>query len=139
MNWKQAFSIGVIAPGMWDGKGEPVAYLYNGVRLPKLPEWDRNTYPYAVFLVGNISGTVSLYILSAVEYAVNSRGVWSVTIPIGTPIATVAEGATRWSDFSELTYATEPYVGNIDWANFDVLNEDGTVFLAASDPIPVYE
>ena len=22
-------------------------YLYNGVELPELPEWDKNTYPYA--------------------------------------------------------------------------------------------
>ena len=27
---------------------EPVAYLYNGVRLPALPEWDREKYPFAV-------------------------------------------------------------------------------------------
>lgn len=27
---------------------EPVAYLYNGVILPALPEWDRETYPYLV-------------------------------------------------------------------------------------------
>ena len=30
---------------------QPVAYLYNGVRLPKLPEWDRETYPYATISV----------------------------------------------------------------------------------------
>lgn len=23
-------------------------YLYNGVKLPALPEWDKETYPYAV-------------------------------------------------------------------------------------------
>ena len=27
--------------------------------------------------------------------------------------------------------------GDILWSNFDVLNEDGSVYLAASDPIPV--
>ena len=29
----------------------PVAYLYNGIRLPALPEWDRGVYPYA-YIVG---------------------------------------------------------------------------------------
>ena len=25
------------------------------------------------------------------------------------------------------------------WANYDIFNEDGSVYLAASDPIPIYE
>ena len=25
-------------------------YVYNGTELPKLPEWDKSTYPYAVIV-----------------------------------------------------------------------------------------
>ena len=28
---------------------------------------------------------------------------------------------------------------NLIWANFDVINADGSVFLHASEPVPVYE
>ena len=28
---------------------------------------------------------------------------------------------------------------NIKWANFDILNEDGTLYFAGSEPIPIYE
>ncbi|MBR5862186.1 MAG: hypothetical protein IKZ08_02550 [Bacteroidales bacterium] len=33
-------------------KKEPIAYLYNGVQLPKLPEWDKEQYPYAAVYYG---------------------------------------------------------------------------------------
>lgn len=43
MNWKQAFSIGVIAPGLWDGKGEQWETLYEmvGVYVGHDLFWDK--------------------------------------------------------------------------------------------------
>ena len=132
---------------------EPVAYLYNGVRLPKLPEWDRETYPYAVIYGtesnGNLVYALDVYSTplrlttkssGSVYLGVNSSGeYWGVSM-YGYP----------WSDEPRNTF--ENYGGrmisgtdsgsmqyDIVWANSDVLNEDGSVYLAASDPIPVYE
>ena len=112
---------------------EPVAYLYNGVRLPALPEWDRETYPYAVII-----GEGYLWVTSV--------------------IPTVGYGATDISGKHEVYSAQDgKYVktsegdkaNNINalpiWGSVDIYYDDyvpdagGTVFLAASDPIPVYE
>ena len=69
-------------------------FLYNGVKLPALPEWDKEKYPYAAMNLGANYGV--LYLL---------------------------DNALMAKQFQ--------------WANFDILNEDGTLYLAASDPVPV--
>lgn len=109
-------------------KREPVAYLYNGVRLPGLPEWDRETYPYAVIVQNNLSGD---YFLMADDetFAANADG---DTIRPITGVAYAIENGEWVSS-----------VGRINckaiWANHDILNPDGSVYLAASEPVPVYE
>ena len=52
------------------GKREPVAYLYNGVRLSKLPEWDEEKYPHLVLFIGksSIDGSI-LYVADALAEA----------------------------------------------------------------------
>jgi hypothetical protein len=37
----------------------PIAYLYNGVQLPPLPEWDREKYPYAVIVADDYQTALS--------------------------------------------------------------------------------
>ena len=34
---------------------------------------------------------------------------------------------------------TKYAVSGSSWANYDILNEDGSIYLSASDPIPIYE
>lgn len=132
MNWKQAFSLGLLAPGEWGGRGEPVAYLYNGVRLPKLPETD---LPYKV--IGHNSGGV--YRLYAAEAAAYSD--ITVMIPVPCLYWYRRDGKNSWTFGGEITNASGAYfhAENCDWANHDILNNDGSVFLPASDPVPVYE
>lgn len=48
MNWKQAFALGLIAPGIM--KSKPVVNLYCGYKLPELNIWNKTTHPYAVIL-----------------------------------------------------------------------------------------
>lgn len=123
---------------------EPVAYLYNGVRLPKLPEWDKETYPYAWIYQAISSGTYYLRISDTPvvrrlypDYGTasfyssgtgcrfnNTNGKWEqFDIEWGEPFDNY---------FPESRYLTI-------WVNQDMLNSDGTVYLAASAPIPVYE
>lgn len=114
-------------------------YLYNGVRLPELPEWDREKYPYA--LIGaypnedgyGISG--NLYLTSKVEFGYNKYNVWSIATEYIFPFDANSDYPTEWQPGRE--YSGSPGVNVIDWANFDLLDEDGSVYLAASEPVPV--
>ena len=112
---------------------KPVAYLYNGVQYPPLPEWDKKTHPY-VFIGHNFIMTPILYVASEITHGYDDSGIWVV---YGVRIATYDRTANAWTESD----GAESYqnVSRIDWANFDVLNSDGSVYLAASDPIPVYE
>lgn len=124
---------------------KPVAYLYNGVELPPLPEWDKETYPYAFISHRKSDGVYELYACSR--------------IPTHSPV-TEGDGIVVWypaqlylctddkSWVFKTQYSEELMEGNkvfvLDirkdhlWSNVDILNEDGTLCLAASDPIPVY-
>lgn len=133
--------------------GDSVTY-YDGAVLPPLPEWDKTKYPYA-FIVeyeANVMGahyrTANLYAIPKVEHFKVENGNWCVSIAnymeseifvslSGSATATDYVGKD-WGAFEEKT-ASGVVVSEIDWANFDVLNEDGSVHRAKSDPIPVGE
>lgn len=122
---------------------EPVAYLYNGVRLPKLPEWDREKHPFAYVTFSKTLEDLGfdayhLHVSDTIEYGVNESGNRGIK---GWSIASVNRHTdTNWNvmDISDAS-PSYPYYQNSMWANFDVLNEDGSLYLAASEPIPVYE
>lgn len=123
-------------------------YLYNGVELPALPEWDKETYPYVVMTTMMQGGVV--YGVRIVAYSepmhlvLNNSGVGSdyyLGVVAGNPFLTTGSwylSSDTTPEFTEKTltydylYTKEPH-----WANYDVLNRDGTLYLAASDPIPV--
>lgn len=111
-------------------KKEPVAWLYNGVRLPKLPEWDKETYPYAV-LVEHNSATPYWLAVSTTAF-VNNLGLCQVkgdcrVFPFKNDV---------WGEIETFSGLSIPLPF---WTNTDFLNRDGTLYLAASEPIPVYE
>ena len=111
---------------------EPVSYLYNGVRLPKLPEWDREMYPYAVIL--DTGWLKKLWFGAEVYYSGSAVGVRGGYIDYYC--------TSDMSGWNESTGGTEVLIAvgtNVDWTNFDVLGENGEVVLEASNPIPVYE
>lgn len=107
---------------------KPIAYLYNGVRLPKLPEWDREIYPYAAIAVKSNGDYLFFYKDTAIT--VDANGAPSIT-------STARSYATRtqWTDFVK-DYSSAV---RIVWANSDIYTTDGTLFLASSDPVPTYE
>ena len=121
---------------------EPVAYLYNGVRLPKLPEWDREKYPYAYIWFG--STLKRLYVLSEASHMTmtDSGGNACIGAEAGTTymVANTYVGNATWGSFTSYT-EEEPKVlsSSVGWANYDIRNADGTLYLSASEPIPVYE
>ena len=106
-------------------------YLYNGVELPDINTvWtDKTTYPYAV-LFRYVSGAYCLKIATQpITVGLEGNAV--------NPQYTCRNGET-WSENSTVTL-----LGSIFWANHDVYYSDsleevgGTLYLAASDPIPV--
>ena len=131
---------------------EPIAYSYNGVILPKLPEWDREKYPYVV-IMQSISSTE--YVAQALAAPLYTEDTVSLA---GKPLfhlyydeshflQSAIDETGIWKKWYELpsSYLTHrlEYDGTTEnvlvWANHDILNEDGTLYLAASEAIPVYE
>ena len=107
--------------------------LYNGVELPKLPEWDKTAYPYAY-----ITHTDGLYSFFYEATAKNvGDGGYMLSLSAGR-MYLLKDGA--WE--KKVTYGG----GYLIWSNSDVyygegeaIDEElrGTLYLAASDPIPV--
>ena len=120
---------------------EPVAYLYNGVRLPKLPEWDREKYPYAVLREMVSETTPYAVYYSKQQPTLNSSGkvfICSLAYPGVVTYCDYTDGALAWRS-TNTSLLTSTSVDGVFWTNTDILNEDGSVWLAASDPTPVYE
>ena len=120
-------------------------YLYNGVRLPKLPEWDETVYPYAFIGHSFVNDSWTLYItqdnpvrrendtqngIRIYTYyhpdLLKAFGQWERVI--GNP--------TTGSLFIPTDENGEAVI-EIVWTNTDILNEDGSLYLAASTPVPV--
>ena len=130
---------------------EPVAYLYNGVRLPDIrmvyTDERAEQFPYA--FISKYSDDYKLYAFSYKQvhsspYYDEGGGIY---ISSAGKEAHLDSELSQWvfwwgtgglsgitTERADGTVATE-----IVWANYDILNKDGSVYLAASDPIPVYE
>lgn len=124
---------------------EPVAYLYNGVRLPKLPEWDRETYPYAAIHYMPVNKKYQLTCLSAdAYYGQNSSGGINLYASNGLYSITETTQNTAWTDFEGITgdsaFApiSDSSIRTLIWTNFTA-EYNGTTYMTASEPIPVYE
>lgn len=124
------------------------AYLYNGVKLPELPEWDRVAYPYVG--ITHVVGT-SRYRLSVVSAdAYYFRGAsgnlffggtndapvpgcsWTYTADIG-DWELVGEH-DNWNLSVEGTTVITAH--NPIWSNFN-MEYEGTLYMEASDPVPL--
>ena len=119
-----------------------MACLYNGVRLPGLPkEWNPVTHPFACIRQTASLNGYWLFLLEEIQYTVSVIGNWCFVINPGNSFQyryreSFAEFA--WEQMEG--YDTDMVIGSWEyWANFDLLNEDGSVYVSASDPIPVYE
>jgi hypothetical protein len=136
-----------------------VAYLYNGVRLPKLPEWYKEKYPYAcISRYTNDTGETEFYRLCLYDKEGVLQRAWS-TYDLTAPKGTTYEGYyiyetgdpdawTYWALQSggptnnPGTYIIPVKDAGWDfvWSNIDLYNEDGSfAYSGGPDPVPVYE
>jgi hypothetical protein len=111
-------------------------YLYNGVKLPALPEWDKESYPYAVIGIRHYTD-ISLYTFVASDapitaYEDTGKTVWKLSYPVAYQITT--DNPNVWTS-TTLSSVTLEYI----WSNHDIYGyTDNTIIVhAASDPVPV--
>ena len=121
-----------------------VGYSYNGTKLPELPTWDKTAYPYAYIGYKTMSlGTTTwnryyLYV-STQPFFVKPSG-YTGTKEDGHAVVYMTQlDMTLWKDWDAYETNSESLCRDPTWANYDMFNEDGTLFLSASDPVPVYE
>ena len=164
---KSSFMLGWLTGRMIAGQRSrnttPIAYLYNGVQLPALPEWDKETYPYAYIchtsILGNYKYTLTpsqkMFVAHDPAY---SEDDWSLLSHGNYLTATAKETDTVWSSFEEhipnnvvgtveVNGETVPYskrICNYDsdyvfWSNHSFNGPNGAEWITASDPVPVYE
>lgn len=113
-------------------------YLYNGVELPELPVVDG--YPYALIRQQNADIADSNYYflnLSTKEYFVNgTQGTSAGSVRL---YRCLVNGGTEWEYLREEnpSYWLAGPFGTAIWTSHKIYNEDGTLYLAASDPVPV--
>lgn len=119
-------------------------YSYNGMILGALPpDWDKETYPYAFIRIYEKTRYI-FYAYPSLPTATepDSNG-YTLIWEKGTGYQTTEcyPSLSLW--WEDIKSGTATVVGyrfkheEIIWANFDVLNEDGTLYLAASEPVPV--
>lgn len=125
---------------------DPAAYyLYNGVRLPALPEWDKETYPYAAIVYAGKDTPISMCALMPSSPVYNSSEnmlVWGESSPLIVFDPTGVSGSVyeEWTQVGTGVSLILESPSYVLWSNADILNAtDSTVYLAASDPVPVYE
>lgn len=153
----------IFTAAVW-GCDAGMKFTYNGIALPPLPEWDREAYPYA-YITQQLDYPPALF---AILYAVDRPGYldtgshklhsldsaggdatiqyckWVVALNedaadalqnLGRPgiTTTVWMPEAGGETSSGLSMIHGPY-----WTNAELLDQDGNVFLAASDPVPVW-
>ena len=122
---------------------QPVAYLYNGVKLPALPKVEG--YPYAI--IRSFPHYQYAYLSIAPEYVFTTDwlGISAVVrFPKGLISYLVRwdgdDGLpSEWSEEAVISNSSDTNLEAISWSNFDIYTPSGDLYLAASDPIPVYE
>ena len=151
-SWLTGFALGFSVKPLPLSTGKtPIAYSYNGTVLPKLPEWDKTVYPYAV--IDPWSDGTRIYMFTAdyetIAFSVGPYVEMSIEAPV---LRCIYDAETdTWGESESVENGVLVGVAGLPtcavWSNFDVaVTESGTdeypvgmVVLAASDPIPVYE
>lgn len=127
-------------------------YAYNGIVLPALPEWDKETYPYASIFYNGTD-----YILYVTKDQIAQT--WFFGHEVYTKLSSsgfycnefICTGKSQWSKTEETWYAFYGYDEDVTliWADYDVMdhcddrrgtvNEPLGTYMYASSPVPFYE
>jgi len=132
------FSMGQAVRRAVAARREATMYSYNGVVLPKLP----SVVGYEYMVLSGYERNQTLYCWKSKPPTVlHDNGYDYIDTSKDDPFMKATfwgeEDAETWTDFGE-SYGNFP-LSTILWANFDVYTSDGALYLAKSDPVPVYE
>jgi hypothetical protein len=121
-------------------------FLYNGVKLPALPEWDKTEYPYAAILRHGGTDTQYRFICSHMAMKTNTS-LSRLTHPDFESITGYAPKLyyretksirTEDSSWGTLTGNGANILGGyVLWTNFDMKDNNGDLRMARTTPIPV--
>ena len=123
--------------------GESVTY-YNGVVAPNIntvyTDELKEEYPYEFIVWNTLSYRYFFYALKAIEYTTNSGGTRMVKLTTGEYLrCTLSSDKKTWGELSVGTTDGSVQASSAKWASFDVLNEDESIAVIGTDPIPVGE
>lgn len=123
---------------------QPIAFLYNGVRLPPLPEWDKTVYPYAVIQYAIQEpgwGGADVVRFRALKAPWTTDGEYIIPgESVEQFFALYTTSRNEWISISNTPISAEARIDNAIWTSHDIVNSaDGSIYLEATDPIPVYE
>lgn len=119
-------------------------FLYNGVRLPKIPEDVLAEYPYAWIRNNTTTGYYDL-IMSNTPYYYNSSVLYEGAGVEGRPYYRVpissAESATEWTTYGSHSWSSWGLdtARTVLWSNHDIPNgsADATdIYFEGTDPVP---
>lgn len=114
-------------------------HLYNGVELPGLQSL--NLHPYKA-LGFNTQENTYMAAFSTAEFYIDAYGYGRVSADANVIVYIPHPDGTMWAAYDADNYTSGTYffhtsVFSAKWSAFDIMNEDGSVYLAASDPVPV--
>lgn len=129
---------------------QPIAYLYNGVQLPGLPEeWNSDERPYAVIYADTRTNKECLFVskVPLILYDLNGDGNYTFSASGdgwggSLPIKFENEGA-KWVE--GFLFPQHIEASTYIWSNYDIqdlkglVGAAGSVYREGSEPIPVYE
>ena len=155
-SFKEGLALGLTGKPLHLAQSEPVAYLYNGVRLPKLPEWDKTAYPYAVISQLPVDSDVDYELAVYPNPATISDTTWwdgvsntlvqKPSVPVYYYGFNIGDADWRSGTLTNYDVGIVTPVsingGNFPliWSNTDLkMESDNSVYLAGSDPVPVYK
>ena len=126
-------------------KGNADTYKYNGVELPKLPEWDKEKYPYAFIYEGANNYQLRAYSRNDQYTDLSWNSGFGTYTYFGAMTPNSYDGigfSTTPSGNAEQWEGGSPAYGRvlcsaILWANFDVKKSASELHLPASEPVPV--
>lgn len=124
------------------GKGEATMYSYNGVVLPKLPEWDKEAYPYAVIMDRSMSSNGSFqFVACTTPFAFDGEYTMGTTDETQPAVISKLLDTGGWGEFTQITVSRSKYTYPSIWSNHNLVHPDDmdSVELYASEPIPIYE
>lgn len=114
-------------------------YLYGGVTLPAKPDYDETVFPCAYMVGGD-----TLIVVSAVGPIIKDSGgnATGMRSADGTNLiysAWTCDDGETWTPLTVERETSTVAAANVFWSNTDLCYEDGTVYVAASEPVPVVE